>query len=195
MKRAIQTVAMVLCMAGVALAGTPPERWLHVSVIDKDSGETVRVNVPISMAEKVLGTIHQGNLRDGKIRIDGHFNDDVDLRALLEAVRTAPDNEFVSVQGPHEDVSVAKAGGNLVIHVRENGKKGDKKDAGSKDDSRVEITVPMKLVDALVANGSKDIDVAAALPVLGEMGDMTLVTVQEAEQSVRIWVDSKNKAE
>jgi hypothetical protein len=195
MKRAIQTVAMVLCMAGVALAATPPERWLHVSVIDKDSGETVRVNVPISMAEKVLGTIHQGNLRDGKIRIDGHFNDDVDLRALLEAVRTAPDNEFVSVQGPHEDVSVAKAGGNLVIHVRENGKKGDKKDAGSKDDSRVEITVPMKLVDALVANGSKDIDVAAALPVLGEMGDMTLVTVQEAEQSVRIWVDSKNKAE
>jgi len=195
MKRAIQTVAMVLCMAGVALAATPPERWLHVSVIDKDSGETVRVNVPISMAEKVLGTIHQGNLRDGKIRIDGHFNDDVDLRALLEAVRTAPDNEFVSVQGPHQDVSVAKAGGNLVIHVRENGKKGDKKDAGSKDDSRVEITVPMKLVDALVANGSKDIDVAAALRVLGEMGDMTLVTVQEAEQSVRIWVDSKNKAE
>jgi hypothetical protein len=195
MKRAIQAAVMVLCMAGVAMAGTPPERWLHVSVIDKDSGETVRVNVPISMAEKVLGTIHQGNLRDGKIRIDGKFDDDVDLRALLEAVRTAPDNEFVSVQGPHEDVSVAKVGGNLVIHVRENGKKGDKKDGEKKDDSRVEVTVPMKLVDALVANGSKDLDVAAALRVLGEMGDMTLVTVQEAEQSVRIWVDSKNKAE
>lgn len=195
MKRAIQAVAMVLCMAGVALAATPPERWLHVSVIDKDSGETVRVNVPISMAEKVLGTIHQGNLHEGKIRIDGHFNDDVDLRALLEAVRTAPDNEFVSVQSPHEDVSVAKVGGNLVIHVRENGKKGEKKDGEKKDDSRVEVTVPMKVVDTLVANGSKDIDVAAALRVLGEMGDMTLVTVQEAEQSVRIWVDSKNRTE
>ncbi|HEV3254350.1 MAG TPA: hypothetical protein VG033_08080 [Candidatus Acidoferrales bacterium] len=195
MKRAIQAAVMVLCMAGVAMAGTPPERWLHVSVIDKDSGETVRVNVPISMAEKVLGTIHQGNLHEGKIKIDGRFDDDVDLRALLDAVRTAPDNEFVSVQGPHEDVSVAKMGGNLVIHVRENGKKGDKKDGEKKDDSRVEVTVPMKLVDALVANGSKDLDVAAALRVLGEMGDMTLVTVQEAEQSVRIWVDSKNKAE
>jgi len=195
MKRAIQAAVMVLCMAGVAMAGTPPERWLHVSVIDKDSGETVRVNVPIAMAEKVLGTIHQGNLHEGKIKIDGRFDDDVDLRALLEAVRTAPDNEFVSVQGPHEDVSVAKMGGNLVIHVRENGKKGDKKDGEKKDDSRVEVTVPMKLVDALVANGSKDLDVAAALRVLGEMGDMTLVTVQEAEQSVRIWVDSKNKAE
>jgi hypothetical protein len=194
MKRAIQTAAMVLCEAGVALAAAPPERWLHVSVIDKDSGETVRVNVPISMAEKVLGTIHQGNLHEGKIRINGHFDDDVDLRALLEVVRTAPDNEFVSVQGPHEDVRVAKVNGNLVVHVRENSKKGEKKE-GEKDDSRVEITVPMKLVDALVANGSKDIDLAAALRVLGEMGDMTLVTVQEAQQSVRVWVDSKNTTE
>jgi hypothetical protein len=194
MKRAIQAVAMVLCVAGMALAATPPERWLHVSVIDKESGEMVRVNVPISMAEKVLGTIHQGNLHEGKIRIDGHFDDDVDLRALLEAVRTAPDSEFVSVQGPHENVSVAKVNGNLVVHVRDNGKKGEKKE-GENRDGRVEITVPMKLVDALVANGSKDIDLAAALRVLSEMGDMTLVTVQEAEQSVRVWVDSKNTTE
>src|SRR2546422_2254411 len=44
---------------------------------------------------------------------------DVDLRALLDAVRSAKDGEFVSVQSRENDVRVAKQGGYLVVHVRD----------------------------------------------------------------------------
>src|SRR6267143_1556087 len=59
------------------------DRWLHVRVISSDAkGETVRVNVPLELAEKVLPTINKERLHDGKIKIDDAHVNDVDLRAL-----------------------------------------------------------------------------------------------------------------
>src|SRR6266851_1884487 len=47
------------------------DRWLHVRVISSDAkGETVRVNVPLELAEKVLPAIHQERIHDGKLKID-----------------------------------------------------------------------------------------------------------------------------
>ena len=43
------------------------EQWIHVRVESKeDRGETVRVNVPVEMAAKVLPAIHQEKLTTGK---------------------------------------------------------------------------------------------------------------------------------
>jgi len=57
----------------------------------------------------------------------------------------------------------------------------------------VDITVPMKVVDALLSTAKEnELDVAAALRALSDAGDSLLVTVQDASQHVRIWVDSKN---
>src|ERR1700739_871072 len=47
------------------------DRWLHVRVISSDTkGETVRVNVPLELAERVLPAIHQDRIHDGKVKID-----------------------------------------------------------------------------------------------------------------------------
>jgi hypothetical protein len=47
------------------------EQWIHVRVESKeDHGETVRVNVPVEMAAKVLPAINKNNLHDGKVRIE-----------------------------------------------------------------------------------------------------------------------------
>ena len=108
---------------------------------------------------------------------------DVDVRAILDAIRTAPDNEFVTVKEKDQDVRVAKSNGNLIVHVRDTGKGGQK----------VDVTVPMKVVDALLSTAKQnELDVAAALQALSEEGDALLVTVQDATQHVRIWVDSRN---
>ena len=177
------------------------EQWIHVRVESReDHGETVRVNVPVEMAEKVLPAIHQDNLHDGKVRIDSAHMNDVDLRALLDAVRSARDGEYVTVQSDENNVRVAKSGGYLYVHVtdKEDGKRpgGKTGKTGEKavtwHGSRVEIKVPMKVVDALLSAGKDELDIVAALKALSAHGDTELVTVKDEENTVRVWVDSKN---
>src|SRR5450631_521856 len=70
------------------------ERWLHVRVVNSDNkGETVRVNVPLELAESVLPTINKENLHNGKVTISQAHLNDVDLHALMNAVRNAKDRK------------------------------------------------------------------------------------------------------
>ncbi|MGH9775984.1 MAG: hypothetical protein ACRD50_13675 [Candidatus Acidiferrales bacterium] len=190
MKRAMVVVGLMVAALGSAAVATKagqPEKWLHVRVDNKTEGEVVKVNVPLSLAEKILPTIHEKELHDGKVTI-GHADlNGVDLRQLLAAVRDTPDSEFVSVEQRDQTVHVAKQNGNFVIHVVDKNKGGQK----------VDVIVPMKVVDALVSSGTDELDIVAAIHALGDAGETTLVTVQdEGEgQTVRIWVDSKNTTE
>jgi hypothetical protein len=163
------------------------ERWLHVRVICTDGkGDTVRVNVPLELAEKVLPAVNHDRLHNGKVRIDSSDINDVDLRAVMEAVRSAKDGEYVTVQGNDNDVRVAKEGSHLMIHVVD--KSGPKK-------SQVEVKVPMKVVEALLSAGKDELDLVAALHALGAQGDVELVSVKDSENTVKVWLDSKNVAD
>lgn len=167
----------------IPLVAAPAERYLHVRVEDPTKGESVNVNVPLSMAEKILPTVNKGSLHNGHVTINHADFNDVDVRAILDAIRTAPDNEFVTVKQKDQDVRVAKSNGNLIVHVRDTAKGGEK----------VDVTVPMKVVDALLSTAKQnELDVAAALQALSAEGDAFLVTVQDATQHVRVWVDSRN---
>ncbi len=160
------------------------DRWLHVRVISSDAkGETVRVNVPLELAEKVLPAIHQERFHDGKVKIDNAHVNDVDLRALVDAIRTTKDGEFVAVQSNDCDVRVAKQSNHLIVHIFDN--KNSKK-------SEVEIKVPMKVIDALFSAGKDELDLVAALHALSAQGDTELVSVKDHENTVRVWLDSKN---
>jgi hypothetical protein len=180
------------------------EQWIHVRVESKeDRGETVRVNVPVEMAAKVLPAINKNNLHDGKVHISSMHTNDVDLRTILDAVRSSRDGEYVTVQSNENDVRVAKSAGYLYIHVTDKpegrkaaakeGKTGAKAAVGH--ESKVEIKVPMKVVDALFSAGKDELDIVAALKALSAHGDMELVTVKNDENTVRIWMDSKNVAD
>jgi hypothetical protein len=160
------------------------DRWLHVRVISSDAkGETVKVNVPLELAEKVLPAINKDRLHAGRVKIDNAHMDDVDLRALVEAIRTTKDGEFVTVQSNECDVRVAKLNNHLIIHVldKENSRKSD-----------VEVKVPMKVIDALFSAGKDELDLVAALHALSSQGDTELVSVKDHENTVRVWLDSKN---
>jgi hypothetical protein len=160
------------------------DRWLHVRVSNPGShDETVRVNVPLELAEKVLPTINKDRLHSGKVRFDDIDCHGVDLRALADAVRTSKDGEFVTVQNKDSDVRVAKQNGMLFVHVFE--KNHPKR-------SQVEVKVPMKVVDALFSAGKDELDLVAALHALSSQGDTELVSVKDEENTVRVWLDSKN---
>jgi len=165
-------------------ASSSSDRWLHIRAISSDAkGETVRVNVPLELAEKVLPAIHQERIHDGKVKIDNAHVNDVDLRALVEAIRTTKDGEFVTVQSNDCDVRVAKQSNHLVVHVL---------DKGNSKKSEVEIKVPMKVIDALFSAGKDELDLVAALHALAAQGDTELVSVKDHENTVRVWLDSKN---
>ena len=178
------------------------DQWIHVRVENKDEGgETVRVNVPIDMAVKVLPAIKHNQLHDGKVRLDCAHLDDVDLRAMLDAIRTSKDGEYVTVQSNDNDVRVAKNAGYLYIHVTDkkhgvhSKKNADGKEAAAANparESKVEVKVPMKVVDALFSSGTDELDIVAALRALSSSGDTELVSVKDSENTVRVWIDSKN---
>ena len=178
--------ALALCSAILLVAtlavGASATRYLHVKVTNPTTHELVRVNVPLTLAEKIIPAINHGELRDGKIHI-GHMDaDKVNVRAILDALKTAPEGEFVTVQNTGDDVRVAKEHGQVVVHVI---------DKNSKE--TVDVTVPWDVVEALVSDTTENqLNVEAAIKALQNVGDTTLVRVSGSDENVRVWVDSRN---
>jgi len=197
-RTALTAATILLLIPGLALAQAPAakasstpsttsakqDRWLHVRVISSDAkGETVRVNVPLELAERVLPAINHDRLHGGKVKIDCAHVNDVDLLVMVDAIRSAKDGEYVTVQGTENDVRVAKQDNHLIVHVL---------DKGKAKRSQVEIKVPMKVIDALFSAGKDELDLVAALHALSAAGDTELVSVKDNENTVRVWLDSKN---
>lgn len=199
----VLTLALVMAGSLVtpitrAQSGTQPaDRWLHVSVISKEAnGETVRVNVPLELVEKVLPAISKDKLQAGKVKVRECEVNGVDIRAILDAVKNTKDGEFVTVQSRKENVRVAKEAGYLVVKVREmkeprNTGKLDEKPAAPFEE-RVDVRVPMSVVEALLSGAKDELDLVAAIRALSAHGDTILVTVEDRQNTVKVWIDSKN---
>jgi hypothetical protein len=199
-----------------ASPATTNDRWLHVRVVSSDNkGETVAVNIPLEVAEKILPAINKNQLHGGKVTIDKLDADGVDVRALLEAVRTSKDGEFVTVNSKDGDVRVAKQNGYMLVHVTDTSGKhhvhmhhhdGTDADAKNKDaadskgtsdskdakETHVEVKIPLSVVDALFSAGKDELDLVAGLKMLSTQGDQELVSVKDDDNTVRVWIDSKN---
>ncbi|HWG59017.1 MAG TPA: hypothetical protein VN661_08220 [Candidatus Acidoferrales bacterium] len=176
-------VAALICtgLAASRASAAPPERYIHVRVNNGNPSESVNVNVPLSIAETILPAVNRGPLHNGIVSVPAHQLNGVDVRAILDALRAAPDNNFVTVKSKSQNVRVAKSNGNIVVHVSST--------EGNRQN--VDVSVPLKVVDALFSTAHQDqVDVAAALRALAQSGDSLLVTVQSASQQVRVWVDS-----
>ena len=170
MKRILPLLA--LFMSATVVWSASPDRYLHVKVTNA------------STHESVVPAINHGELQNGKIRIGNFTADNVNVKAILQALKAAPEGEFVTVQEPGNDVRVAKEHGQLVVHVI---------DKDSKE--IVDVTVPWDVAQALISNtGENELDLEAAIKALANAGDITLVTVSSREENVRVWIDS-NSAE
>jgi len=182
MKSAKALLLVAVLVMGTAVWAASPERYLHVKVNNPRTHELVRVNLPLTLAEKVIPAINNGDLQNGKVHVGDMQANNVNIRQILDAVKTAPEGEFVSVQQPNEEVRVAKEHGQLVAHVIDKGGK-----------ERVDVTIPWEVAQALISETTdSQLNISAAIKALENIGDMTLVTVASDDESVRIWVDSNN---
>jgi hypothetical protein len=173
-----------------------PDKWLHVRVVeDGDRGEAVRVNVPLSLAEAILPALKVHNtIEGGRIKISHQhgWNNEIDFRAAFDAVKNAPDGEFVTVQkGKDEEVRVSKEKGYLIVTVRDDKLRKD----GTRRAERVDVKVPMSVAEALFSGPKDELDLLGAVRALARHGDTQLVAVEDGKTTVRVWVDSKNTSE
>lgn len=183
MKTAFSILAL-LCTATV-VAAAPPEHYLHVKVDGKNTKELVRVNMPLSLIEKIIPAINQNQFHNGRIEVGDFHTNDVDIRAILNAVTSAPDGEFVTVQKPDCNIRVAKENGQMIVHIinKENGEKAD-------------VTVPLAVAQALAsATNDHQFNVEGAIEALDRAGERTLVTITDNDETVRVWIDSQNTSE
>ena len=188
-----KTIGVMVSMLAFAALAMPADRWIHIRVIESGpDGDRVRVNIPLSLAEAILPTIKSDKLCDGKVKVEGHPFEQVDLPALLEAVRQAQDNQYVTVESKDQNVEVAKAGEFLLIKVHENCKGAGKT---AKATNTVDIKVPFKVAHALLSGGKDELNVLAAVQALDQYSNLELVSVKDENDNVRIWVDSSNEAD
>jgi hypothetical protein len=193
MKKLLSSALFVILLSGLTLTvpadAQTSERWLHVRVeqaaTEDQAAETVRVNLPLRVAEKILPAIHADKLQEGRIRLrHGHMHG-VDLRAVLEAIQELGDGEFLTVQSDDANVRVAKQGGYLLVSV----------DEQTGDAEKVDVKLPFTVVEALLSGEKDELNVLAAIQALSEHQDDALVTVQSEREMVRVWIDSKSTME
>jgi hypothetical protein len=181
---------LVLTMAAIAAAPVRAQEdsWLHIRVVDREGdAEQVRINLPLKLIESLIPLINTGDdrgdvhLSNGRIHFDCKDLEDIDLRALLEAVRGAEDAEYVTVQGRHENVRVAKEKGDLVINA-------DNQD----EHEHVRVRMRMNIVEAMLKADKDELDLVAMVQALRDQGEGELVSVESDEETVRIWIDKKS---
>lgn len=186
MKRINWGLGLILGIVLLAGAGAraDDEAWLHIKVDeDRRRGESVRVNLPLSLIEELLPLvttqIDNGDVTFDRGRIRIHPNKvDLDIPAIMKALRKAQDGEYVRVESLDENVRVAKVDDKLVVHVDE-------------DDEQVRINLRLDLIEAMATENEDEIDLVALVRALRDQGDGDLVTVVSEDEQVRIWVDNQ----
>jgi hypothetical protein len=172
-----------LILASAALAGgavsASDERWIHVRVDETDGAKgRVDIQVPVGMVSSLLPAL-KGKHAHGSINVDCKDVDLAELRGYWNAVRSAKDGDYVNVHDDDSDVRISKSGGFLRLTV-------DEKDRGG----RVRMKVPLPLVDAAFAGGDA-IDLEALAHALAKVPVGELLTVDDDDSHVRIWIDAQ----
>ena len=179
-----KTLAVLALSLLPAAALADDDRWFHVSV---DGDDRVRINLPMSVISAMAPLVKE----HADIQIDDHDLDRAEVQALATALRDAKDGEYVTVDDGDDNVRVRKQGKFILVDVHE---RGTKKKAGE----QVSIKMPIDVVHALLSDSDDgdhdedELNVAAALEALSKHQDLgDLVTVKDAEETVRIWIDRK----
>ena len=155
--------------------------WLHVAVDEQDrEGAQVRVTIPLALVEGVLPFL---NDQVGRGHLQVSEVDDVDLRHAWAAARSAPEGQFVEIPTKGDGtLHVARQHGQLVFRARD-------------DDSEVHVRMPWKVAEQLAVasgDGTVDFDLRAMVRALREFGPGDLVTAEDRNSSIRLWIDEES---
>ena len=176
-RKTLTVVALVLLLSTAAMA-SETTRWINVNVTENSSNTNVEVHLPLNLVLTVLRNVDVENFHGGHVDLDvGDL--DMNWREIMQAVKEAPDGQFVTVTSDEADVSVRKEGGTLYVNVH----------AKDDDNAVVEVTVPLEMMDALSFGEDNTIDVVSLLESFDSLPNGTLVKVTSDEANVRVWIE------
>jgi hypothetical protein len=180
MKKTMVLLALTgLLAAGAAYAETT--QWLHVRVEQKaGKEEVVRVNVPVTLA-RVVAPIVEKEVQAKFQKADKPLAVE-DMRKIWEELKSVRGTDLVAVDSPDAKVRVSLTGKHLLVRTEE----------GSKE--KVDIKVPIAVVDALLSGEGDRLNVTAALETLIQMREADLVSVEDETSIVRVWIDGRSES-
>ena len=159
------------------VARCEPVRWFNVEVNEARHDTEVRLHLPMSLVIGVLDEVDTAELRHGKVHVACHSGD-VDWRALLSKLRTAPEQQSFTVADRGTDVVVTRAGATVQLRFNPRSTGGE--------EARVDVAA--NLLDALEVSDAGDLDVRALVARLGTSTGEVL-KVESPDANVRIWVE------
>jgi hypothetical protein len=179
MKRTLIIVVAIIALAAAPAAFAQENtRWMNVTVTENSSNTNVEVHLPMNLVLTVLQNVDVENFHGGNVDLeldDMHVN----WPEIMQAVKEAPDGKFVTVTSDEADVNVHKEAGTLYIDVEE------KQDEMAK----VQVTMPLELMDALSFGEENTIDVAKLFASLDKLPNGELVRVTSNDANVRVWIE------
>ena len=178
-RKVLVLVALAALLAAPTASAGDEIRWIKVHVTENSSNTNVEVNLPLNLVLPVLRNVDVENFHGGQVDLDLDEDMDINFPEIIAAVKDAPDGKFVTVTSDEADVNVHKQGGTLFVTVNQ------------KDDemAKVEVTVPLELMDALSFGEENTIDVAALLQSMDKLPNGELVKVTSNEANVRVWIE------
>jgi hypothetical protein len=171
-------VAIVLLLSTGAMA-SDETRWVNVHVTENSSGTNVEVHLPLNLVLTVLRNVDVENFHGGHVDLELDHDVDINWPEIMQAIKEAPDGQFVTVTSDDADVQVRKEAGTLYVNVQEK----------EHENAIVEVTVPLTMMDALSFGEENTLDVAALLESLDQLPDGNLVTVTSDDANVRVWIE------
>lgn len=180
MKKTLSLLSSVLLLAVLAnpAAAQKKDPWFHLEVREnKAEPELVKVNLPVSMLDVALKIVKDKNLNHGRLKLDSHDISVAEMRQLWNELKKAGNAEFVTVEKKNETVKVAREGNFVLVKVFEN------------KVPKVDLRVPVPVVDALLSGPGDELDLKAALVAMQQKSVGDILTVNDNKTQVRVWID------
>ena len=157
--------------------------WLHVRVQTPEKDEAVKVNVPLNLLQTVLPAIHDEDIEQGRLKFDSEEITVPEMRAIWETIKSQGSYELASIVSGADRVRIALEGDELFVRSLE----------GS--ETEVLVSVPVSVVDAVLSGEGDKLDLQAGIEALQQVGARDLVTVNDGNSTVRVWIDEISNAE
>lgn len=183
LKRVFLITSLLFFLTALCPAQSMEAQWLHVRVESPDEEESVKVNVPLSLVETVLPMIETEEFQRGRVQIDSEEITVPEMREIWEVVKAQGDYELASISTKDTSVRISIEGDTFFIRSRE----------GSASD--VLVTLPTRVVDALLSGEGEELNISSAVQALAASGGGELVSVKDGNTTVRVWLDGMSSAE
>jgi hypothetical protein len=175
-----QLASLILLLAWASpLPAQSKDPWFHLEVREnRDEPELVKVNLPVSMLDVALRIAKDKKICKDRIKLDSHEISIDEMRQIWSELKKAGNAEFVTVEKKNETIRISREGKFVLVKVFEN------------KSSKVDMRVPVPVVDALLAGSGNELDLKAALVAMQQqksVGDV--LTVNDNKTQVRIWID------